>query len=369
MTDHAMTDQTMTEQAMTEQAMTVQAASRPKHVVDTHRHPIGPKLRAKMVERGLFDNTKPLPQTNASDIVFYRDFVDLDYSMGPQREGGVTRAIASSGGEIEWVAEKLLGSSPAEAARFVNEESVEIRERYPDDFALMANAHALDATTRADVERMLGRHGAKAIAVATSYGAGAERTFLDAPEAEWLWDYAQANDLLVHVHPPMASIGAESLMRYRLVEAIGRPFDTTVTAARMIHAGVFDRYPRLKVLFVHMGGDLPAVLGRLDFNWRLNYHGVANPPADKVDKNRRAPSEYFRTNIYVDTMGFSAIGLRAAIATCGIDRVLFGTDYGPVPISPREHIEVVEQAVPEPTDREKVFWRNSVELFKLDVAD
>ena len=353
---------------MTDQVTTDPAPRRPRPVIDTHRHPIGPRLRAKMVERGMFDDSKPLPQTNASDIVFYRDFVDLDYSMGPQREGGVTRAIASSGGEIEWVARKLLGSGPAEAARFVNAESVEIRERYPDDFALMANAHALDETTRADVERMMGRHDAKAIAVATSYGEGAARIFLDAPEAEWLWDYAQANDVLVHVHPPMASIGAESLMRYRLVEAIGRPFDTTVTAARMIHAGVFDRYPRLKVLFVHMGGDLPAVLGRLDFNWRLNYHGVADPPADKVDKNRRKPSDYFRSNVYVDTMGFSAIGVRAAVETCGIDRVLFGTDYGPVPISPREHIEVVEAAVPDEGDRDKVFWRNTAEVFKLDVT-
>ncbi len=347
--------------------MTDRTTGRPEHVIDTHRHPIGPKLRAKMVERGMFDDDKPLPQTNASDIVFYRDFVDLDYAMGRQREGGVTCAIASGGGEVEWVAEKVLGSSPAEAARFVNDESLEIRNRYAADFVLMANAHALDEATQPDVERMMARHGAKAIAVATSYGAGAERAFLDSPRAEWLWEYAQANDLLVHVHPPMASIGAESLMRYRLVEAIGRPFDTTVTAARMIYAGVFDRYPKLKVLFVHMGGDLPAVLGRLDFNWRLNYDGVANPPVDKVDKNRRAPSEYFRTNIYVDTMGFSAIGLRAAIETCGIDRVLFGTDYGPVPISPREHIEIVNQTVPEQVDRDKIFWKNSDKLFKLNL--
>jgi hypothetical protein len=34
-------------------------ALKPKHIVDTHRHPLGPKLIAKMVERGLYDPKSP----------------------------------------------------------------------------------------------------------------------------------------------------------------------------------------------------------------------------------------------------------------------------------------------------------------------
>jgi hypothetical protein len=37
--------------------------------------------------------------------------------------------------------------------------------------------------------------GAKAIAVASSYGDGSERAFLDSPKAEWLWEFAEANDI------------------------------------------------------------------------------------------------------------------------------------------------------------------------------
>ena len=337
----------------------------PKHVIDTHRHPIGPKLRAKMEERGLYDPSKPFPQSNASDIIFYRDFVDLDYSIAPQRQGGVTQAIASNGGEIEWFSRELLQMDAVDTVKFVNDESVETREKYPNDFALMANAHALEEKTREVAEMMVSRQDAKAIAIASSYGHGSDQTFLDSPKAEWLWEYAQASDLLVHVHPPMSALGSEALMQYRLIEAIGRPFDTTVTAARMIYSGLFDRYPRLKVLFVHMGGDLASILGRLDFNWRLNYNGIQDPPVDKVAKNLRKPSDYFRTNIYVDTMGFSRTGLRAAIEMCGMDRVLFGTDYGPVPISPREHIDVVYAVVPALEDRDKILWRNSNDVFRL----
>lgn len=63
----------------------------------------------------------------------------------------------------------------------------------------------------------------------------------------------------------MLSLGHEALMQYRLNEAVGRPFDSTVNGARMIGSGVFDRHPKLQVLIVHMGGELASVLGRLEF--------------------------------------------------------------------------------------------------------
>jgi predicted TIM-barrel fold metal-dependent hydrolase len=60
-------------------------------------------------------------------------------------------------------------------------------------------------------------------------------------------------------------------------------------------------------------------------------NGVRNPPAGRPYKNQRPPSDYFKTNILVDTMGFNPIGVRAAIEMCGADQVMFGSDYGPVP--------------------------------------
>ena len=36
-------------------------------------------------------------------------------------------------------------------------------------------------------------------------------------------------------------------------------------------------------------------------------------------------------------MGFNPIGVKAAIEKCGVDRVVFGTDYGPVPYGDKEH--------------------------------
>ena len=44
-------------------------------------------------------------------------------------------------------------------------------------------------------------------------------------------------------------------------------------------------------------------------------------------------------------MGPSAIGLKAMIEMCGIARVLFGTDFGPVPINPKVHIDLVDDTI------------------------
>ena len=40
-------------------------------------------------------------------------------------------------------------------------------------------------------------------------------------------------------------------------------------------------------------------------------------------------------------MGFWAPHVHEAVEVFGADRVMFGTDYGPVPIDPKEHIDIV----------------------------
>src|ERR1700689_2559531 len=349
--------------------MTPPSKTERRAIVDTHRHPIGPKLAAKMAEAGLYDPKEQFPQTNPQDLMCYREFFDLEYAMPKQREGGVTLSLASNGGEVEWFARDVLQVSTVEGLKFFNDEYLEIRDRYPGEFALMANAHALEEGCRPIVEKMISQGGAKAIAVASSYGDGADSAYLDSPKAEWLWEFAEANDIVVHIHPPMLSVGHEVLMQYRLNEAVGRPFDSTVNGARMIGSGLFDRHPKLQVLIVHMGGELASVLGRLEFSWRLNYKGIKNPPAGKPYKNERSPPDYFRTNILVDCMGFSAIGMRAAVEMCGVDRVVFGTDFGPVPYGIKEHVQSVEEVLPSVADRDWVFWKTSNRIFNLGLSD
>ena len=64
-------------------------------------------------------------------------------------------------------------------------------------------------------------------------------------------------------------------------------------------------------------------------------------------------------------MGPSAIGLKVMIEMCGIDRVLFGTDFGPVPMSPKVHIDLVDDTISNAGDRNKIFSTNTLALLRL----
>jgi predicted TIM-barrel fold metal-dependent hydrolase len=64
-------------------------------IIDTHRHIFGPKLLQKFIENIGFDDKKPLPQANAGEMFFYRESVDVDYSMEIQQPSGVTLCVNS----------------------------------------------------------------------------------------------------------------------------------------------------------------------------------------------------------------------------------------------------------------------------------
>jgi hypothetical protein len=54
-------------------------------IIATHRRPAGARLRDKAAEAGFFAS---------------QDFLDLDYGVSKQREGGITLSMASNGGEV-----------------------------------------------------------------------------------------------------------------------------------------------------------------------------------------------------------------------------------------------------------------------------
>jgi hypothetical protein len=52
-----------------------------------------------------------------------------------------------------------------------------------------------------------------------------------------------------------------------------------------------------------------------------------------------------------------------------VDRVVFGSDYGPVPYGIKEHVNIVEDLLPSPAEHELVFWKTSNKIFRLGLAD
>ncbi len=326
----------------------------PMRIVDVHRHCLGAVLGAQLP----YDSTGKYHVGTIKGVssVFYDELMDIDGQIKGQDEGGVTKGILSFSMMVESLSDQF--NKPwLEIAQRLNDETAQMVVKYPTKLDFLAMVNPLDKACVTECERCIKQHGAKGISVESSW----QGRYLDTPEAYPLWEFAQDQDAVVFIHPPQIPIGYQQMNIYRLEEAVGRPFDTAMNIARMIYSGVFDRFPKLKVVLVHMGGGLPMVLGRFDFCYRLGYDGL---PAGQAAVCKRKPSEYLG-NIWVDTMGFSPAGIRHALALFGPDRVLFGSDYPAVPINPKEQIDIVKGLGLSQEDQEKIFWNNAARLYKL----
>jgi 2,3-dihydroxybenzoate decarboxylase len=95
--------------------------------------------------------------------------------------------------------------------------------------------------------------------------------------------------------------------------------ETSSHFLKLVFAGLFDRFPRLKIVLGHMGETLPYVLWRLDSRAALI--------ADKRPLELK-PSDYLKRNLFVTTSAqCDDVPLIAALTALGPDHVMFSVDY------------------------------------------
>ena len=130
---------------------------------------------------------------------------------------------------------------------------------------------------------------------------------------------------MLFMHPQQAS-GTTQNSRLQgkggLGNTIGNPLETTVFLSHLIFEGTLDRFPGLKICGAHAGGYLPSYTGRSDA-----LCGRAGGNGDDCRALARKPSEYFRNQLYIDSMIFREAGLRNLVDEVGADHIFYGTDY------------------------------------------
>lgn len=72
--------------------------------------------------------------------------------------------------------------------------------------------------------------------------------------------------------------------------SLGRTLDTTILAAKLIHSGLLDHHPNLKLMLCHGGGFLPYQIGRLDVAYRRG--------TEKVTELERGGPEAYTPMLY-----------------------------------------------------------------------
>jgi len=87
-------------------------------------------------------------------------------------------------------------------------------------------------------------------------------------EEHYIFERAQALNVPIYLHPtvPPPSVYQTYYQGYpsSLIPAWGFNVDTGLHALRLIMKGLFDKYPKLKIILGHMGEVITFQLWRLD---------------------------------------------------------------------------------------------------------
>jgi 5-carboxyvanillate decarboxylase len=208
-------------------------------------------------------------------------------------------------------------------ATVANDRLAEACRRHPDRFTGLTAVAPQDPPAAArEIERGAGL-GFKGVII-NSHTHG---EYLDDQKFWPILEAAEALDTPIYLHPttpPRTMI--QPLLEAGLDGAIyGFAVETGMHLLRMITAGVFDRFPRLRVVLGHLGEALPFWLYRLD---HMHAATVRSGRYDSIRPIDGKPSDYLRKNVWVTTSGMA---WHPAIMFCcdvlGPDRVLYAMDY------------------------------------------
>ena len=200
--------------------------------------------------------------------------------------------------------------------------------------------------------RKLGMRGA-------AIGGSVEGQELSDRRFDPFWAKAEQLGVVLFMHPQSAP-GTTQNPRLQgkggLGNIIGNPLETTVFLSHLIFEGTLDRFPGLKICGAHAGGYLASYSGRSDA-----LCGRGSGADCKALKKK--PSEYFKEQLYIDTMIFREEGLRHLIAEVGVSHMIYGTDYPfdwPVGVDFVLNASFLSNA-----DKEAILGGNAIKLLRI----
>jgi len=243
-----------------------------------------------------------------------------------------------------------------------NDQLADAVRRHPRRFVGLAACAPQDPAHAArEIERCVRKLGLRGVII----NSHTRHEYLDDPKFWEIFEAAEALDVPVYLHPNTPSRGLiEPLLARGLDGAIyGFAVETGMHALSMIVAGVFDRFPKLKLVLGHLGEALPFWLYRLDYMHLASIRARRYPFLKPL---RQPVSAYLRENVYVTTSGMPwAPAIRFCQEVLGDAHVLYAMDY------PYQYVAAevtASDAVPmEAECRRRFFQANAEKLFGFEV--
>jgi predicted TIM-barrel fold metal-dependent hydrolase len=158
---------------------------------------------------------------------------------------------------------------------------------------------------------------------------------------------------------PISPPGLDCMLELNLANIVGFMFETTLAAVRLVYAGVFERYPGLQMIFPHLGGLAPYLMGRVQWGYERF------PPCSENITN---PPEFYFKRFYYDTVCRNVPALCMALSMFGTKQIMFGTD---IPL--REDIELqlrdIDALDLSAADLDDIFAGNAARLLGISLAN
>ncbi|MET0378403.1 MAG: amidohydrolase family protein [Spongiibacteraceae bacterium] len=182
-----------------------------------------------------------------------------------------------------------------------------------------------------------------------------------APVYDPFWAAAQDMDIPLTVHDLQVR-GQVAFTMSGHMGFFSLPMEVQAGLADMILGGIFDRFPKLKIISAENDiGWLPHFVHRLEH--ACTKIGAAARPV------KRLPSEVVRENIWASTQFEGSTIMEFVSKAVGADRIMWGSDY-PHPDStyPDSRKYIREIAGPlDPSDAAKIFGGNVAGIYGVDV--
>jgi gamma-resorcylate decarboxylase len=182
--------------------------------------------------------------------------------------------------------------------------------------------------------------------------------FYDLPQYRPFWATVHELDVPFYLHPRLPLATRQQAYEgypWLAASAWGFAVETSIHALRLMASGLFDEYPKLRVILGHLGEGLPFGIWRVDH--RISRTGVQ-------PKAKLPMSHYLRENFYITTSGnFRTQALTDVILEVGTDRILYSVDY------PYEDVveakDWFDQIAISDSDRQKIARTNAQKLFRV----
>ena len=269
-------------------------------------------------------------------------------------EAGIDLQVLSHGAPA---LQRIEADTAVALARRANDRLQQAILKHPARFAGFAVLPTADPKAAADeLERAVTRLGFKGAMI---HGLS-HNVFLDDKRFWPIFERAQALDVPIYMHPavPHRAVIEAYYKDYidqfpsLMTAAWGFGVETATQGIRMVLSGMFEAYPRLKIILGHLGEGLPFYLWRI--NMALGRQG-----------NRSTPfRDTFREHFWITTSGaFSTPSLLCCVMEMGVDRILFSVDYPFVPNPPG--VKWMENVPLSNEDKAKILNGNATRLLKL----